>query len=109
MKFKFVSLLLITIVVSCHQNEDYKIKYFSGFNTELKNTGEKVGPINHFLEPRSMVKMDSLIVISDFKTDSVFTIISLSTYNILDYGGLKGRGPGEFNSPDLSKRLFEKN
>ena len=112
MKRKKTSKLLfgITILIlvsSCtNNNNDSKIKYYSSFRKTLKLKGTHVGPVDYFLEPRKMVLLDSLIVVSDFKTKKLFHVVSSSNYKLKKSFGNKGEGPGECQGPGLSKRLY---
>ncbi len=104
MKKIIFSIIILALISSC-KTTDKKIKYYSGFNKTFKLNGTKVGPVDHFLEPRKMVLLDSLIVVSDFKTEKLFHVVIRNNYKLMKSFGIKGKGPGEFQGPDLSKRL----
>lgn len=105
MKEIIFSIIILALVSSC-TTTDTKIKYYSSFNKTFELNGARVGPIDYFLEPRKMILLDTLIVVSDFKTENFFHTISTHNYNLMYSFGNKGKGPGEFQGPNLSKRLY---
>lgn len=94
------------MLVSSCKNTDKKIKYYSIFNETFELNGIKVGPVGHFLEPRQMVLIDSLIVVSDFETEKLFHVVTRNIYKLKKSFGSKGKEPGEFQGPNMSKRLY---
>ncbi len=105
MKKIFFGLLILVFASSC-ATTDSKIKYYSDFNKTFELNGTRVGPVDYFLEPRQMILVDSLIVVSDFETEKLFHLVTRNNYKLKNSFGSKGKGPGEFLGPNMSKRMY---
>lgn len=105
-KIQLVCFISLIIFISCKQkgNSDIIIDKFPKIITL---SGELVKGIELF-KPHRLIIVDSLLLINNYK-EKFFRVYSTNTHKLLSEFGLRGRGPGEFISPELTGQVsFDK-
>jgi hypothetical protein len=88
-------IVLITIILltnNCKKSDRVQVSFTKYLQTELDSFN--VNPI--LMKPATMEANDSLLIVLDFSTDTLFRVFSQQNIRYLGWFGKKGRGPHEF-------------
>lgn len=92
--FPYLGIVIFSLFISCITNESLREDIsFSGYmHAQLDSFQTK--PI--LMHPVNMVSNDSLLIVFNFGTDTLFRVFSLPDCDYLGWFGMNGRGPREF-------------
>lgn len=100
MKLNNLFTLFVILVIGCSETTVIDKKWNRVSFPELSQViydSFKIEPVNNF--PVAMLRKDSLMIIKNNKSDTIFRVLSLPEFEYLGWFGRIGRGPNEFLVP----------
>lgn len=108
MKIRFLHLLILIIVISsCNQGQEFKMNRISSFPINKELTGEVIKLDSMPVCPRNFDIIGNYLVFlnEDKCYDKMFHVFNKSTFQFLGSFGTEGRGPNELISPIMTGHI----
>jgi hypothetical protein len=94
---RLLSILIVSATCLSFQNTGQPVvKYFKGFETKIPLKAERITIPSILLKVNNLCIVDSFLITSQQRDDSIFSIFSIPDLKLLKSFGNKGRGPNEF-------------
>jgi hypothetical protein len=94
---RLLSILMVSATCLSFQNTGQPVvRYFKGFETKIPLKAERITIPSILLKVDNLCIVDSFLIMSQQREDSIFSIFSIPDLKLLKSFGNKGRGPNEF-------------
>lgn len=100
MKYVKLAFCVIILISGCNRDSIIDKKWEKVSFPELSKVNIdslKIKPVNYF--PVAMLRKDSLLIIKNNRSDTIFRVFSLPKFKYLGWFGMIGKGPNEFVVP----------